>query len=119
VNVVTLIGRLATDVDLREVGDGRKVASFLLAINRPATDDADFVGISVWERQAEICAEHLSKGRRVAIDGRLRSRSWETPAGEKRRAVEVVAHRVDFLDPPAAGAAAEEVVPFEHAATGS
>ena len=119
-NVVTLIGNLATDVDLREVGaDGKKVASFLLAINRPTTNEADFVGITVWERQAEVCAEHLSKGRRVAVDGRLRSRSWETPTGEKRRAVEVVAHRVDFLDPPAAGATSEEVAPFEHAASGS
>jgi single-strand DNA-binding protein len=119
VNVVTLIGWLATDVDLREVGDGKKVASFLLAIDRPTTDEADFVWITVWERQAEVCAEHLAKGRRVAVDGRLRSRSWETPTGEKRRAVEVVAHRVDFLDRPPVVAASEEVGPFEHAATGS
>ena len=120
-NVVTLIGNLATDVDLREVGDGKKVASFLLAIHRPKTNEADFVGITVWERQAEVCAEHLSKGRRVAVDGRLRSRSWETPTGERRRAVEVVAHRVDFLDPPApaADASSEEVMPFEHAASSS
>jgi single-strand DNA-binding protein len=119
VNVVTLIGNLATDIDLREIGDGKKVASFLLAVDRPSGDEADFVGITVWERQAEACAAYLSKGRRVAVDGRLRSRSWETPTGEKRRAVEVVAHRVDFLDPPAAPAASGEVTPIEHAATGT
>ena len=118
-NVVTLIGNLATDVELREVGDGKKVASFRLAIDRPTTGEADFVGITVWERQAEACAAYLSKGRRVAVDGRLRSRSWETPTGEKRSAVEVVANRVDFLDPPAAHATPEEVVPFERASTGS
>jgi single-strand DNA-binding protein len=119
VNVVTLIGNLATEVDLREVGDGKKVASFLLAIDRPSGDEADFVGITAWERQAEACAAYLAKGRLVAVDGRLRSRSWETPTGEKRRAVEVVAHRVDFLDPPAAPAAPGEVTPLEHAATGT
>lgn len=117
-NVVTLIGNLATDVELREVGDGKKVAWFRLAVDRPTTGEADFVGVSVWERQAEACATYLSKGRRVAVDGRLRSRSWETPNGEKRSAVEVVANRVDFLDPPAQ-AAAGQVVPFEPAATSS
>jgi single-strand DNA-binding protein len=123
VNVVTLIGNLATDVDLREVGDGKKVASFLLAIDRPTTNEADFVRITVWERQAETCAAYLSKGRRVAVDGRLRSSSWDAPTGEKRRAVEVVANRVDFLDPPATPATPDatpgEVMPFERAATGS
>jgi single-strand DNA-binding protein len=97
VNVVTLIGNLATDVDLREAGPDRKVASFLLAVNRAGGDGgADFVSVSAWDRQAELCAEYLGKGRRVAVDGRLRSRSWEEE-GRRRSAVEVVARRVEFL----------------------
>ena len=80
-NTVSLIGNLATDVELRDVGEEKKVASFLLAVNRGGRDaGADFVRVSAWERQAELCAEYLTKGQRVGIDGRLRSRSWEKDA---------------------------------------
>jgi single-strand DNA-binding protein len=97
VNVVTLIGNLATDVDVRDVGPDKKVASFVLAVDRVGRDGgADFVSVSAWDRQAELCAEYLGKGRRVALDGRLRSRSWEEE-GKRRSAIEVVARRIEFL----------------------
>ena len=80
-NVVTLIGNLATDVELRDVGEDRQVATFLLAVNRPGKDEADFVRISTWNKQAELCAQYLAKGRKVGIDGRLRSSSWEDSDG--------------------------------------
>ena len=110
-NVVTLIGNLATDVELRELPGGKKVAGFLLAIDRGGEGGgADFVRVCAWERQAELCAEHLGKGRRVAVDGRLRSSSWEED-GKRRSAVEVVARRVEFLGGgPREGG---EVIPFE------
>ena len=116
-NNVSLIGNLATEVELRDVGEEKKVASFLLAVNRGGRDGgADFVRVTAWERQAEVCAEYLTKGQRVGVDGRLRSHSWEEE-GKRRTAVEVVAHRVDFLTPPGrseAGAneAETEVLPF-------
>lgn len=114
-NVVTLIGNLATDVDLREVGDGKQVAGFLLAVDRAGKDEADFVWVSAWDRQAEVCAQFLAKGRRVAVDGRLRSSSWEED-GKKRTKVEVVARSVQFLSPgPGADAPAGDV-PFGAAA---
>ena len=97
-NVVTLIGNLATDVELRELAGGKQKASFLLAIDRPVKDEADFVWVTAWDRQAEVCHQFLAKGRRVALDGRLRSRSWDED-GKKRTAVEVVANRVQFLSP--------------------
>jgi single-strand DNA-binding protein len=99
VNVVVLIGNLATDIELKDVAPEKKVASFLLAVDRPTKDaGADFVNVSTWNRQAEVCDEYLSKGSRVAVDGRLRSRSWEDAEGKRRSAVEVVANRIDFLD---------------------
>jgi single-strand DNA-binding protein len=99
VNVVVLIGNLATDIELKDVAPDKKVASFLLAVDRPTKDaGADFVNVSTWNRQAEVCDEYLSKGSRVAVDGRLRSRSWEDAEGKRRSAVEVVANRIDFLD---------------------
>jgi len=98
-NSVALIGNLATDVEIRDVPPDKKVASFLLAVDRPGKDaGADFVNISTWNRQAEVCDEFLSKGSKIAVDGRLRSRSWEDEDGKRRSAIEVVANRVEFLD---------------------
>ena len=117
-NVVSLIGNLATDVELKPLGEGRSVASFVVAIDRPGRDGADFIRVAAWNKQAEACAHGLVRGRRVALDGRLRSRSWEED-GKKRNAVEVVANRVQFLTGPApdAGAAAPTAdIPFEAAA---
>ncbi|HXH98338.1 MAG TPA: single-stranded DNA-binding protein [Gaiellaceae bacterium] len=114
-NAVLLIGNLATEVELRDVADGKKVAGFLLAVDRHARDGADFVRVSAWDRQAELCAEHLGKGRLVAVDGRLRSRSWDEN-GKRRSAVEVVARSVEFLDGPRRADGAE-VIPFEAAAS--
>ncbi|HEV7132524.1 MAG TPA: single-stranded DNA-binding protein [Gaiellaceae bacterium] len=115
-NTVSLIGNLATEVELRDVGEDKKVASFLLAVNRATRDGgADFVGISVWDRQAEVCAEYLTKGQRVGIAGRLRSHSWEEE-GKRRTIVDVVAQRVDFLNGPRSNETeGAEVIPFEAA----
>ena len=89
-NSVSLIGNLATDVDLKDVGPEKKVATFLLAVDRPGRDaGADFVSVSAWDRQAEVCGEYLAKGSRVGVDGRLRSRSWEDADGKRRSAIEV------------------------------
>ena len=112
-NTVSLVGNLATEVELREVGEGKKVGGFLLAVSRPGKDaDADFVWVSAWERQAELGAEYLTKGQRVGVEGRLRSRSWEDE-GKRRTVVDVTASRVEFLSPPQR---AEQGTPFEAAA---
>ena len=73
--------------------------------------------MSAWDRQGELCAEYLAKGRRVGVEGRLKSRSWEED-GKRRTAVEVVARRVDFLGGPRRDEAGAEIIPFEAAAAG-
>jgi single-strand DNA-binding protein len=118
-NSVCVVGNLATDVELKQVSE-KSVASFLLAVDRAGGRDAgaDFVWITAWERQGELCAEYLGKGSRVGIEGRLKSRMWEQD-GRRRDAIEVVARRVDFLGGgPRREDEAElaEVVPFEPAA---
>lgn len=117
-NTVNLIGNLATDVEVKDVGDEKRVANFLLAVNRRSRDGgADFLNVAVWDRQADVCAQYLSKGQRVGVDGYLRTRSWEED-GKRRRDVDVVARSVDFLSPPREpGAEGDggEVVPFEAA----
>ena len=114
-NSVSLVGNLATDVELKDVSE-KKVASFLLAVNRAGRDaGADFVWISAWDRQGELCAEYLAKGSQVAVEGRLKSRTWEQD-GRRRDAIEIVARRIDFLGTPRHEDGLAEVVPFEPAA---
>jgi single-strand DNA-binding protein len=113
VNSVILIGNLTTEVELRELSGEKQLATFGLAVDRGGKDaDTDFFRISVWDRQAQVCADYLAKGRKIALEGRLRYRTWEDE-GKKRSAVEVVAYRVEFLSTPAGSGA--EVAPFEAA----
>jgi single-strand DNA-binding protein len=116
VNNVSVTGNLATEVEVREAGES-KVSKFLLAIDRPSKDGgADFIGVSAWDRQGELCAEYLTKGRLVGVEGYLRSHSWEDN-GKRRRDVELVARRVEFFpgQREQQGNGEGEVVPFEPA----
>ena len=109
-NNVILIGRLTRDPELKYLANtGTPVATFNLAVDKQLSKEkkqelaekgeptADFINIVVWGKQAENCANYLAKGRLVAIQGRLQSRSWETENG-KRYATEVVANQVQFLE---------------------
>jgi len=102
-NKVILIGRLVQDPELRYTPAGVPVAKFTLAVNRPfltkqGEREADFIDIVVWQKQAETCSSYLGKGRLVAVEGRLQVRSYEDSQGIRRRAAEVVAENVRFLD---------------------
>lgn len=120
-NRIILIGRLTRDPELRYVPSGQPVASFTLAVDRPFANQqgerqTDFIDIVAWRRLAEQVTQHLNKGRLVAVEGRLQIRSYETQDGQKRKAAEVVADAVRFLDRktgtgPAAGAESREGEP--------
>lgn len=102
-NQIVLIGRLVRDPELRYTPNGVPVAQFALAVGRPFTNaqgqrETDFFDIVVWRKQAELVANHLGKGRLVAIQGMLQTRSYDTPEGQRRKVYEVVADRVTFLD---------------------
>ena len=104
-NTVILIGRLTRDPELRYTPSGTAVCSFSLAVDRPFTNqqgerETDFIDVVVWRREAETVAQHLTKGRTAAVQGRLQIRSYETQDGQKRRVAEVVADTVRFLDRP-------------------
>lgn len=106
-NRVVLIGRLTKEPDLRYTPNGVAVAKFTLAVDRRQVKDrekeADFIDIVVWQKLAETCANYLGKGRLVAVDGRLQIRSYEDSQGIRRRAAEVIAENVRFLDWPKEG----------------
>jgi len=104
-NKVILIGRLTQDPELRYTPNGTPVTSFTLAVDRQFTNrqgerETDFINIVVWQKLAENCANHLGKGRLVAVDGRLQIRSFDDSQGIRRRVAEVVANDVRFLDWP-------------------
>ena len=96
-NSVALIGRLTAD-PVYHPGEQHESATFRLAVPRPGSDTADFVDIVCFDKLAGVCGEHLTKGRLVAITGRLHSSQWTTPEGERRSRLEVIGDQVSFLD---------------------
>lgn len=101
-NSVQLIGRLTHDPDPGRTASGAAVTTFRLAVDRPGRNGADFVTIKTWGRLAEATAEHLRRGRRVAVQGRLAHEEWTGSDGRRAERLAVVADRVEFLDIPAA-----------------
>ncbi len=102
-NKIILIGRLTADPELRYTPSGLPVTSFTLAVNRTFSNkqgerETDFIDIVAWRGLAETCSNNLKKGFMVAVDGRLQIRSYEDRQGIRRKAAEVVAENVRFLD---------------------
>ncbi len=104
INRVVLVGNLTRDPELRHTPSGTAVCSLRLAVNSRRKDQSgqwvdkpNYFDITVWGQQGESCAQYLSKGRPVAVDGRLEWREWDAQDGSKRQAVEVIADTVQFL----------------------
>jgi single-strand DNA-binding protein len=105
INVVVITGNLTKDPDLRSTGGGTPVCDLRVAVNSRRKnsqtggweDKPNFFDVTVWGAQGENCANYLSKGRPVAIEGRLDWREWEAKDGGKRQAVQIVANSVQFL----------------------
>jgi single-strand DNA-binding protein len=111
-NKVLLIGNLTRPPELRYTPSGTAVADLRLAVNRNYTtqsgerrEEACFLTVIVWGKQAESCGEYLDKGSEVFVEGRLQVRDWEGKDGQKRTATEVVAERVQFMSRTKGGAA--------------
>ena len=94
-NNCTLIGNLTKDPELRYTKDNKAVANFNIAINR-IKDGVDYISIKVFNKQAENCQKYLAKGSKVAIDGSIRTGSYEKD-DKKHYTMEIVANRVIFL----------------------
>ena len=105
INVVVLVGNLTRDPELRHTPGGTPVCSLRIAVNTRRKDGAsgewvdkpNYFDVTVWGAQGENCAQYLQKGRPVAIDGRLEWREWDTPEGNKRQAIDIIADSVQFL----------------------
>jgi single-strand DNA-binding protein len=114
-NKVLLIGNLTRDPEVRYLPSGSAVAEFDIGVNRrfknregELKEETLFIRIQSYGRTAEFCGEYLKKGRRVYVEGRLRSDSWEAKDGTRRTRIGVVADRIQFADLKPAAAEAEE-----------
>ena len=105
INRVVITGNLTRDPELRSLPSGNSVCSLRVACNgrrrNPTTteweDQPNYFDVTVWGAQGENCSRFLSKGRGVAVDGRLQWREWTDKEGQKRQSVDIVADSVQFL----------------------
>lgn len=114
-NDVRMVGRLTRDPELRFTTKGAAVCRFDLAVNRRYKDgtgewkdDTSFIPVVVWREAGQRCGERLKKGSPVYVEGRLKSKTWETKEGQKRSGIEVESLRVQFLEKADASSASEE-----------
>lgn len=104
-NKVMLIGNLGTDPEMRYTANGSAVTTFRLAVGRSfgggeteRREETEWFSVVTWNKLAELLGQHLQKGRKVFVEGRLATRSWDAPDGQKRYRTEVIANQVLFLD---------------------
>jgi single-strand DNA-binding protein len=121
-NRIILVGRLSADPEVRFTVEGVQIAKFQLAVERFGAENApkqtDYMDIIAWRRLAEICGQYLKKDKMVLVEGRIQVRVFETDAGVKKWATEIVARSIKMLGSSpskgeiktaAAGAAVEDV----------
>lgn len=98
-NSVKLSGRLTADPELKMTPQNVAVTTFILAVDRRTKEDkADFPTIVAWRQTAEFASRYLSKGRRIIVEGELRTRTYEDREGKKRKVTEVEATNIEFAD---------------------
>ncbi len=111
VNKAILVGNLGRDPELRHTQNGQAVVNFTLATSENWTDKngerverTEWHRIVVWGKTGEMCAQYLSKGRTVYVEGRIQTREWEDKDGNKRYTTEINAQTVNFIGPRPSGA---------------
>ena len=103
-NKAILIGRLTRDPELRYTSSNRAVCQFSVAIDRPFTNqstgqrEADFINVVAWDKTAENIGKYMSKGRLIAVEGRIQTRNYDNNEGKKVYVTEVIASNVQFLE---------------------
>ena len=103
-NKCMVIGHLGADPEMRYTANGSAVTTFRVASSRNFSDssgerreETEWFRVVTWDRLAEICAQYLTKGRLVYVEGRLQTRAWDDQQGQKRYTTELIAQEVKFL----------------------
>lgn len=101
-NKVILIGRLTADPDIRRTQSGKCVASYRLAVDRPSKSDgqpeADFISCVAWGKNGEFCQRYLHKGMKIALEGRIQTRTYDDKDGKKVYVTEVIVEHHEFCE---------------------
>jgi single-strand DNA-binding protein len=99
VNSCAIIGRLGRDPETRYTSGGKAVTNFTVAVDDGFGENktTSWIPVVAWEKTAELAQQYLAKGSQVAVEGRLKQRSWTDKEGGKRTVLEIVANRLDFL----------------------
>lgn len=102
-NKVILIGNIASEIESRTTQSGIQNATFRIAVQRKFKNasgerEADFLPVVCWRQTAEYCQKYLEKGRKIAVEGNIQTRSYETKDGSKRTVTEIVAENVEPLE---------------------
>ena len=103
-NKAILIGRLTRDPELRYTSSNRAVCQFTVAIDRPFTNqttgerEADFINVVAWDKTGENIGKYMTKGRLIAVEGRIQTRNYDNNEGRKVYVTEVIASNVQFLE---------------------
>lgn len=104
-NKVMIIGNLGKDPEMRFTANGSSVATFSVAVSRQIPsgegerrEETEWFSVVAWNKLAELCNQYLQKGRKVYVEGRLQTRSWDAQDGTKKYRTEVIAQEVQFLD---------------------
>lgn len=101
------IGRLTRDPEVKYTQSGKAYASFTLAIDRRRSGDgnqqADFISCVAWEKIAEVISQYCTKGKKIAVEGRIQTRSYDAQDGNKRYVTEVVVQSMEFCDSKGGG----------------
>lgn len=95
-NKIILIGRISTDLELKQLESGSTVCKFNLAVNR-YKEGVDFIPIQVWNKQADNLVQYQTKGSQIAVEGSIRIDNYQNAEGENRRSIYVLANNVQFL----------------------
>ena len=107
-NKIIIIGNLTKDVDYLTSASGVSMARFTVAVNRRNNDGSDFFPVTAFRKTAEICADYLSKGKKVCVVGEIHINEYTSKDGVKRTGVEVNAAEVEFLSPKEGAKVAEQ-----------
>ncbi|MBO5955175.1 MAG: single-stranded DNA-binding protein, partial [Clostridia bacterium] len=97
-NKAIIMGRIATEPELRQTNDGKSVTSFTVAVDRPGTHGenkkTDWIDVVAWRNTSEFVCKYFQKGSPIIVEGVITSRNWEDKAGQKRKNIEIVADNV-------------------------
>ena len=98
INNVVLVGRIANDLELRQTQSGDSVLNFTIAVGRGYDDNTDFIDCVAWKQTAEFMDTYLSKGALIAVEGNLRTKTYENQDGRKVKKTEINTYRVQALE---------------------